>query len=175
MNAAAVERRLTMRILQIWKGLAHPPDLPRRSQIDPRLFGADWGNCLLIDVDPKPEQSRIAFVGDRLRDTAWPPFDRQCLSECVSGTLLHLATSKLPLVLENMAPVSFGGPAVHGETPILYRAILLPLAEQGSVIDGILGAVNYRELPLSEGLGAMPGQVAAGSRGTPSALMRGDT
>lgn len=171
---AATERRLTMRVLQIWKEMSHPPDLPRRSRIDPRLFGADWSNCLLIDVDPFPERSRVAFVGERLRDTSWPPFDRQCLTECVSGTLLHLAASKLSLVLEHVAPVSFGGPGMHGETPILYRAILLPLAEQGAVIDGVLGAVSYRELSLSEGVAAMPDPIAIERAGPQPVVLRSD-
>ncbi len=29
---------------------------------------------------------------------------------------------------------------------ILYRAILMPLSEDGARIDGILGAANYREV-----------------------------
>lgn len=161
MRATAIDRRLTMRVLQIWKGLAPGPGLPRRSQVDPRLFGADWPNCLLLDVDPAPERSRIAYVGDKLRDSSWPPFERQCLAECVSGTLLHLATSKLSAVLENTAPVSFGGSALHGETSILYRAILMPLAEQGTVIDGILGAVSYREVSLADGIVSLPLEAAA--------------
>lgn len=162
MTSAALDRRMTMRVLQIWKGLSQSASLPRRSQIDPRLFGPDWANCLLIDIDPVPERSRMAFIGDNLRDTSWPPFDRQCVNDFVAGTLLHLATSRLSLVLENAAPVSFGGSALHGEGPILYRAILLPLGEQGRVIDGVLGAVNYRELSLSEGLVTLEGAAATG-------------
>ncbi|MGH7087900.1 MAG: hypothetical protein ACREFQ_03280 [Stellaceae bacterium] len=156
MRSTAIDRRLTMRVLQIWRRLARGPMLPRRSQVDPRLFGADWPNCLLLDVDPVPEHSRIAYVGDKLRDSSWPPFERQCLAECVSGTLLHLTTSKLSIVLENAAPVSFGGSALHGETSILYRAILLPLAEHGMHIDGIIGAVSYREVSLANGVESLP-------------------
>lgn len=172
MKSAPLDRRLTMRVLQIWKALSPSSVLPRRSQIDPRLFGADWANCLLIDVDPVPERSRIAYVGDCLRDTSWPPFERQCLSDCVAGTLLHLATAKLPVVIDNAAPVGFGGSALHGEAAILYRAILLPLAEQGSVIDGVLGAVNYRELSLAEGLAPVPDQVLEPAA-VASAVLRG--
>lgn len=147
MKSTTVDRRLIMRVLALWRSLAQGRRFPRRSQIDPQLFGQDWSNCLLIDVDPLADHSRLAFVGDGLRDPAWPPFERQRISECLNDTLLQLATAKIPLVVAQSAPIGFGGPATHNETAILFRCILLPLCEGGAVIDGILGAVNYREVP----------------------------
>jgi hypothetical protein len=146
MTQQATDRRLTMRVLARWRALAEGRRFPRRSQLDPQLFGQDWSNCLLIDVDPRMEQSRLAFVGDDLRDPAWPHFERQRIAECLTDTLLQLATSKIPEVLARAAPVGFGGPATYNEAPILYRAILLPLSEGGQEIDGMLGAVSYREV-----------------------------
>ena len=64
------ERRLTTRVLTVWKKIAGK-GFPKRSQVDPRAFGSEWGYCLLIDVDPKPERSRFAFVGANLRDPKW--------------------------------------------------------------------------------------------------------
>ena len=146
MRPQTVDRRLTMRVLAQWRSLAQGRRFPRRSQVDPQLFGQDWSNCLLIDVDPLTDHSRLAFVGDGLRDPVWPPFERQRVSECLNNTLLQLATSKIPEVLARSTPVGFGGPATHNDAQILYRCILLPLCEGGAVIDGILGAVNYREV-----------------------------
>lgn len=146
MNPTTVDRRLTMRVLACWRTLAQGRRFPRRSQVDPQLFGQDWSKCLLIDVDPLADHSRLAYVGDGLRDPAWPPFERQRISECLNDTLLQIATSKIPLVIAQSAPIGFGGPATHNETAILYRCILLPLCEGGAVIDGILGAINYREV-----------------------------
>jgi hypothetical protein len=155
-----VDRRLTMRVLARWRSLGRGHAFPRRSQIDPQFFGPDWSSCVLIDVDPLTDNSRLAFVGDALRDPAWPPFERQRIAECLNDTLLQLATSKIPMVIARSAPIGFGGPATHNEVPILYRCILLPLSEGGNAIDGILGAVNYREvsaqqeLPLAKTLAA---------------------
>ena len=146
MKQEAADRRLTMRVLARWRSLAEGRRFPRRSQLDPLLFGQDWSSCLLIDVHPRMEQSRLAFVGDALRDPAWPHFERQRIAECLTDTLLQLATSKIPEVVARGAPIGFGGPATYNEAQILYRAILLPLSESGEEIDGMLGAVSYREV-----------------------------
>jgi hypothetical protein len=146
MKHEADDRRLTMRILGHWRSLAEERRFPRRSQLDPQIFGQDWSSCFLIDVDPRMERSRLAYVGDALRDPSWPHFERQRIVECLDDTLLQLATSKVPEVVARGAPVGFGGPATYNEAPILYRSILLPLSENGEAIDGILGAVSYREV-----------------------------
>ncbi|HEX7969591.1 MAG TPA: hypothetical protein VF502_15325, partial [Stellaceae bacterium] len=62
-SAPRREHRLIMRVLAQWREIAGARGVPHRSQIDPHLFGEDWASCLLIDVDPKPECSRFAFVG----------------------------------------------------------------------------------------------------------------
>ncbi|HZB89815.1 MAG TPA: hypothetical protein VE397_00140, partial [Stellaceae bacterium] len=117
------DRRLVMRVLSLWREMAVEGRLPRRSQIDPRRFGPDWSNCLLIDVDPEPESSRLAFVGDRLRDPTWPTFDRQCIGECAEKTLLRSATAYLARVVAEREPLA-EGVALHVGAPVRYRSIL---------------------------------------------------
>src|SRR5258707_14671830 len=88
------EQRLVMRVLAQWRALADGRFLPRRAQIDPRAFGEGWRHCLLIDLDPKAERSRLAFVGGSLRDPSWPPLRRPSLADCQKDLLLHVATSQ---------------------------------------------------------------------------------
>jgi hypothetical protein len=38
---------------------------------------------------------------------------------------------------------------VHDEVSILYRTVLLPLSETGDRVDGVLGAIAFREVSLS--------------------------
>ena len=144
------ERRLTSRVHAVWKKLAGT-GLPRRSQIDSADFGLDWANCLMVDVDQVPQRSRFAYVGIALRDPTWPTFDRQCISECLEGSLLELVTRHISRVAVTRNPVSFGGSAIHDEVSILYRTVLLPLSETGERVDGVLGAIAFREITLSEG------------------------
>jgi len=149
MEVDSREQRLVLRVLAQWRALCGARTLPRRSQIDPQLFAQDWANCLLIDVDPKPERSRFAFVGANLRDPNWPTLERQSLGECQDNTLLHVATHYLARVIAKGVPISTGGVGIHLGVPIVYRSILLPLAENGR-IDGVLGAANFREIPVTE-------------------------
>ena len=155
MTTLQQERRLTTRVLTAWKKIAGK-DFPKRSQVDPRDFGTDWGYCLMIDVDDVPANSRFSHVGNALRDSTWPTFDLQCVSECLEGSLLELVTRHIGRVTEKKKPVSYVGSGCHEDGDILYRTILLPLSETGNKIDGILAAVAYREvsvvheIPLSE-------------------------
>ena len=134
-----------MRVLTQWRDMGGTGGLPRRSAIDPQRFGRDWANCLLIDVGAETHASRFSFVGENLRDPNWPTFERQCISECVEQTLLHCATSFIDRVLVEHASVA-EGIGTHRGTPVLYRSILLPLSEDGSRVDGVLGATNFRDV-----------------------------
>jgi hypothetical protein len=150
MGSESREQRLVLRVLTQWRGLCRNDSLPRRSQVDPRLFAQDWVNCLLIDIDPKIECSRFSYIGDNLRDPNWPTIDRQSLAECQEATLLYAATSYASRVIAKRAPISTGGVGVHQGAPVVYRSILLPLAEDGERIDGMLGAANFRAVPATE-------------------------
>jgi len=150
MTTISEERRLTARVHAVWKKIAGT-GLPRRSQIDPADFSLDWPNCLMIDVDQVPLRSRFSFVGVALRDPSWPTFDRQSIAECLDGSLLELVTRHIARVAVTRNPISFGGTAVHDETSILYRTVLLPLSETGDRVDGVLGAIGFREVSLSLG------------------------
>jgi hypothetical protein len=151
MTDSTLDRRLTIRVLNIWKRLAGKT-LPRRSQIDPRDFGADWSNCLMVDLDPIVGRSRFSHVGNALRDPTWPTFDRQSISECLEGTLLELLVRHIPGVVAKKKPVTVSGSAFHEGSDILYRAIVLPLSESDKRIDGIMAAIVYREVSVSEAL-----------------------
>ena len=160
-----VERRLTSRILRVWKAAAGA-SFPRRSHIDPAQIGTDWANCLMIDLDEVPARSRFSYVGNALRDSIWPTFDRQCISECLEGTLLELVARHIPKVLEQRKPISFAGSAFHQETDILYRTVLLPLSENGRDIDGLLAAIGFREIAAEEGMPTMRQDAAAPAMGS---------
>ena len=139
-----------MRVLAQWREIAGARGVPHRSQIDPHLFGEDWASCLLVDVDPKLECSRFAYVGETLRDPNWPTFERQRIADCEKDSLLHVATSYIARVVAKAVPISTGGVGIHDGVPIVYRSILLPLSEGGGRVDGVLGAANYREIPVAE-------------------------
>jgi hypothetical protein len=105
-------------------------------------------------------RSRFAFVGANLRDPDWPIVERQSLGECQENTLLHAATQYLARVVAKGVPISTGGVGIHLGAPIVYRSILLPLAENGGRIDGALGATNFRQVAVTEDVHAVQDEAA---------------
>jgi hypothetical protein len=144
------EQRLTMRVLSTWRTLCRGTQPPRRAQIDPMLFGSDWANCMMIDIDPELDRSRLAYVGSKLRDPSWPPLDRQTMSECESGTLLHAMLTCAPRILAKGLPMSTGGVVTSEGEPVVYRSILLPIGETSARVDGLLAAASFRVISVEE-------------------------
>jgi hypothetical protein len=143
------ERRLIIRVHHSWQQVAGS-SYPRRSQIDPTDFGPDWAYCFMIDLDEVHSRSRFSYLGHALRDFTWPTFERQSLGECLEGSLLELATRQIPRLVEKGLAQSFAGSAFHQDADILYRTILLPISENGKRIDGVLGAIGYREVAAEQ-------------------------
>lgn len=139
-----LERRLTTRVEKEWRGSSRAA-FPRRSDIDRTKFGNDWDFCFIIDLSDRTQDSRISYVGAELRETGSPIQERQRVGD-LEGSLLELAAKEIEKVKALKQPVEKSGRAVHEDSEILYRAILLPLSENGQVVDGVLGAIGYREL-----------------------------
>jgi hypothetical protein len=152
MKLQVIDRRLVKRILARWQEIADEGQFPRRSQIGPHVFGEDWAHCFIVDLDPTLNRSRLSFIGETIRDPAWPSGVEQRVADCQDGTLLKFAVTRIPALLKRRAPINFGGYEVHGEGHIVYRSILLPLAEDGKTIDGVLAAISHREAAADRGL-----------------------
>jgi len=128
-------RRLVDRVLRLWTEVARGQGFPRRDQIEPSMLGVDWGNCLVIAVQSPVELSYFAAVGDNLSFAHSP-------NESLAGVLL----SYLPPVLSECRCLMIEGRARLRDIGILYRSALYPLSDDGTAIDHVLGAANYRPL-----------------------------
>lgn len=142
-----LERRLTARIEKEWRRCS-AASYPRRSDIDRTKFGNDWDFCFIVDLSDSTMDSRFSYVGAALKEPGSPIMERQRIRECLEGSVLALAAKEIEKVKELKRSVEKSGRAVHEDTEILYRAILLPLSENGLAIDGVLGAIGYREVAL---------------------------
>ena len=133
------QRRLVDRVLRLWKEMAHQAPFPRRDQIDPSMLGVDWMNCLVIAVLSPVRLSTFTYVGENLAFT-------RCPNESLAGVLL----SHLPQVLLERRCLMIEGIIRLRDLDILYRSALYPLSDDGSAIDHVLGAANYRPLRDNE-------------------------
>jgi hypothetical protein len=149
MTAITHERRAIMRVYSAWKKIAGS-GFPKCSQIDPSAFGADWPNCLIIELDSSASRSHFSYLGSALHDEGALPFGKKSISECREGTVLELVARHVSHALLNKEPVGFGGTASHNGRDILYRTILLPLSETGERIDGLLAAITYCTVSIAE-------------------------
>jgi hypothetical protein len=118
------ERRLVWRVLRNWKEIADSGRFPCRDEINAWMRGEDGANCLLIAVGWSIELSHFVVVGVNLAVAL-------CPTDTLAGTLLsrvrQVISSRRGLMIEGVA-------TLRGEG-IRYRAVLLPLSEDGATID----------------------------------------
>jgi hypothetical protein len=150
MHAPIREKRLTMRALGHWRDAQGERPFPRLADIDPVRLGDDWHNCLLIRLATPIERSSFLHVGRQLCVPTGSPFEGRRLQGCPPQTVLAQATSYVSAVINKRVPVSIGGTTLHEGEPVLYRSILTPLSDDGTTIDAIFGAANYRAAPASD-------------------------
>src|SRR5215470_11722593 len=136
---SGVERRLVERVLRHWKKVAAGQRFPRLNEIDPWMVGDDWANCVVIAVQSPVELSYFVAAGKNL-----------AVALCTRDTLAGLLLSHLPPVLSARRCLIIEGDATLRGVPILYRAALLPLSEDGVAIDHVLGAANHRAIRADE-------------------------
>ena len=154
-----LDSRLAVRVLRVWKELA-ADGLLRRSQIDPRDFGADWSNCVMIALNPIVPKSRFSYVGSGLQNFILVPYKRKTFARLQEKTLLKLLNPHIPQLIADKMPLKFAGSAQHNDKGILYRTVLLPLSEFGEQVDGILAGLTYREVSVQKQLPAAERAVA---------------
>jgi hypothetical protein len=144
------QRRLVSRMLKHWDDRTGERRFPNKTEINEQVAGADWAHCALIALGSDLEQSQFLSVGPKLLDAPGPPLEGQPIGACPHSSLLHALLGYLPRCIESVGPLAVSGSAQHGGYDILYRAILLPLSEDGATIDAILIAANYRDLRPGE-------------------------
>ena len=148
MKAQADERRLVSRVLRHWRERARQGrPYPSAYEIDPWLVGDDWESCFLVKRAPDGEYIFLA-VGSALSSTA-ATLGLSPVSKCPPNTVLAAALKHLPRCVAGET-ISIEGTASHNGTPVLFRAVLAPIAEDGTNPDGAFGAVNYRAMVPSD-------------------------
>ena len=135
------QRRLVDRVLRLWTEKAHGQAFPRLDQIDPGTLGVDWANCLVIAVQSPVQRSYFVQVGENLS-----------VAHCPGDSLAGVLLSHLPQVLSERRCLMIEGRATLRGCGILYRSALYPLSDDGTIIDHVLGAANWRPLRENEQL-----------------------
>jgi hypothetical protein len=146
-ETSPMERRLVIRLLKYWRSLSDGDKIPAQNNIDPEAIPDMWPNCAVLDVSGKETDPEFIYVGTALAQAAGLELAGRKLSQTPSDTLVSNGFSYFGQVLAKKVPITFGGEFVSPRgLKVLYRSIIVPLADDGEHINRLLGAANCREV-----------------------------
>ena len=143
-----LERRLVLRLLAYWRSVLNGRAFPSFAEIDPGRIADIWPHCFVVELAGERREPVFRAFGRDLAMHANASLIGRRVAEAPTDSLLAVASAQVAEVLDKGVPVSRGGgyPGTNRST-ILYRSILLPMSDDGKSINGLLGAVNCREVP----------------------------
>ena len=147
------ERRLTKRVQRVWRaktGAGSAADgaaeavgvLPAWRDISAGDLGEDWPFCFAVDLRLSDASPYFIYLGEAL----WR-FSGLYLSsrERWETALIDLAAAKMDEAALNKAPVGYvGNLRLDDGRRVVFRSILLPLADNGVDVTHVFGAANGR-------------------------------
>ena len=143
MPAPRREKRLVLRVLEIWRQARIDDLAPKAGAVKPADAGEDEPFVFMIELyDGAPP--RFSYVGDALRPSGFPSSPDPLLDDCPKASVLHLATRDWLEIVERGVPVTRGGKGVNNGKPVRYRGTMAPLVDEDGVICAIIGAANWR-------------------------------
>jgi hypothetical protein len=147
-----VERRANSRALRYWQELAGSRRFPSRSQITQQGATDLWDHLFIVEVTANPADYRFVMAGDILRTALGRDPTGEKVSEVLPG---GMGTRTLFL---HQAAVGLKGPVDDAAkwmredgVEVLYRSILLPLSDDGSTVNALLGAFSFRPVVPTTG------------------------
>ena len=145
MPAPRREKRLVLRVLEIWRQARIDDLAPKAGAVKPADAGEDESFVFMIELyDGEPP--RFSYVGDALRPSGFPSSPDPLLDDCPKASVLHLVTRDWLEIVERGVPVTRGGKGVNNGKPVRYRGTMAPLVDDDGVICAIIGAANWRAI-----------------------------
>ena len=142
-----MERRLVLRVLAHWRKLCDDREYPSFFDLDPSAIPDMWKNCFVLEIFEDEAEPRFRAMGEALAAHVDHSLIDQPISTAPEKSLPGVAVSFLDEVLTKGVPISRGDEFFKDDgTRVLFRSIILPMSDDGDSINGILGAVNCREV-----------------------------
>jgi hypothetical protein len=147
---AGKERRMTLRLLHYWRECCGDDFYPALSDIRGEDIPHMWPHCIVLDLGDGPEDPVVRFAGPEMRADCNGDVTHKSVSALQDQTLVKEALSHLPKMTEKRVPILMGGEYSNGKgARVLYRAVLLPLSDDGENLHHVLAAVSHREVAES--------------------------
>lgn len=142
LNHDAAERRLVGRLLGYWHTLCEGRTFPSLKDIDPERVGDDWRWSFILETGDHRDFPNFRYLGPELAKFSGIFLAGQ---DDFTTTLLDVATHKLDRVFREGCPLLMEDVVTRYDGQrLMYRAVLLPLSDDGENINYVLGAANGR-------------------------------
>ena len=141
------ERRMVLRLLEFWRAAKGDASFPPAAKLDEGAMPELYPFCFLLDVRGNPADPTVVAAGRTISSYSDAPLKGLAVSRFEPDTLPYQAVTYLSEVLRKGVPISRGGSFTdkRGVT-ILFRSIILPVADDGETINGLIAAANCREV-----------------------------
>jgi hypothetical protein len=142
---AAMERRLVHRLLNLWRDATTFGRLPSLKAIDTRELNTVSKNVYLLVVQGDGDEPVFMRIGTAFAEQPRAMLLGQPVSAAWSGTLLCEASRHYPSVLRRRVPIIVGNSFRQASgCLVLFRSAILPVAEDGSIINALLCGANSK-------------------------------
>lgn len=137
------EKRLVLRVLEIWRQARTGDLAPKAGALAPADAGEDAPHVFMIDLfDTAPP--RFSHIGEAVRPAGFPDAPNPLIEDCPEDSVLFLVSQDWREIVERGVPVTRGGEGINNDKPVRYRGVMAPLVDEDGVICSILGAANWR-------------------------------
>lgn len=140
------ERRLHITVFNQWQSLLTDGPYPKPGDMKERLHDEARDHSFIIDLTPDFAKASLNFVGGKLEAEhgGEDSLVGKKISELGHYSIINRLANHFMEVLSNRAPLGFEAEFDRpGGLSVAYRGILLPLSEDGEVIDFILGVIGW--------------------------------
>lgn len=144
------ERRLTGRALLYWWTLKGKDPLPRHSILpldsSEAVAGEGlWPNFFTIALPNGMDESTFVYCGSALSEVAGGNCAGRHPAQCLPYALWDKLRYIFEAARDSMKPLTASGRIETADGQLaLYRAIILPLSEDGHAVDHLLGAISFK-------------------------------
>ncbi|MCP5432022.1 MAG: PAS domain-containing protein [Alphaproteobacteria bacterium] len=143
------ERRLARRLLRHWQELPRTARLPLVSAVDPSAIGEDWDNCFLIDCRKGVDFPNFCYLGGKLARFSGVFLQGEGRW---TTTVLDRATADIRRAVETEEVVTSEDELkLFDGRRLLFRAVLLPMSEDGLRLTHLLGGASGLLLGAARG------------------------
>ena len=143
-----------VRLLAYWNSRRFGRDLPKRRDLLPEEMGEMLGRIALVDVGAQANGFRFRLFGTKLPFAIGDDLHNRGLDELEPAAHRQVIDALFRAALDSQAPLCREIEASAGERHFTYRALVLPVSNDGDGADMLLFACSWAqdEVPLDDPL-----------------------